>query len=273
MDERVETMPYFPSFPPANSSRDKGIYTIFPQPAGIKVNNATMVLAFQLGSSPITVGLQVGTNSGGTRTALTGIPVCSTSKLNHLSDKHSGSTRSTMKQSTLSFAATKRTASSSNIGKPKASIPSARPLRSLRKPALDSNEEESDKSDDVVLKESTEEEVVGEAIKDTRADLDEKPEGGLFVAEDIIRKTRSQIKKAASLPTTKTKVKYSNTDTASPRPFKTNNLKPEDLQKKVEANDVDQQLPELDPASKKWNKQYGAAKAKMSGLPASAFKI
>jgi len=205
----------------------------------------------------------------GTRTALTG-PVCSTTKLNHFSDKRSGST---MKQSTLSFTATKRTASSSNIGKPKVLVPSAKPLRSPRRPALESNEEESDKSDDVLPKESSEEEVVGGVMKDARADLHEKPEGGLFVAEDITRKTRSQIKKAASLPTTKSKVKYSNADTASPRPFKTNNLKPEDLQKKVEANDVDQQLPELDPASKKWNKQYGAAKAKMSGLPASTFAI
>jgi hypothetical protein len=263
MDGGVETMPYLPSFPPANSSRDKGIYTSFP--AGIKVNNATMVLAFHLGSSPITIGLEVGTkmSGGGTRTALTG-SVGSTSKMNHFSDKP----KSTMKQSTLSFTATKRTASSSNIGKPKVSIPSAKLLRSPRRPALDSNEEESDKSDDVLLKESSEEEVV-----DARADLHEKPEGGLLVAEDITRKTRSQIRKAASLPTAKTKVNYSNTDTASPRPFKTNNLKPEDLQKKVEANDVDQQLPELDPASKKWNKQYRAAKAKMGGLPASAFAI
>ena len=59
MDGGVETMPYLPSFSPANSSRDRRIYTSFPQSA-IKIKNATMVLAFHLGSSPITVGLEVG---------------------------------------------------------------------------------------------------------------------------------------------------------------------------------------------------------------------
>lgn len=180
-----------------------------------------------------------------------------------------------MKQSTLNFAATKRTASSSTFGKPKASYPTAKPLRSPRKSEsekLDSNDEQSDRYDDNVLKESREEEVAVEVIKDTpdsRTNLEVKPEVDSSSAEETMRKTRSQIKMASSLPATKS-TKVQDPDSPSPRPFKTNNLKPEDHQKKVEVTDV-HHLSELDPTSRKWNKQYAAAKAKMGGFPASLF--
>ena len=183
-----------------------------------------------------------------------------------------------MKQSTLTFAAAKRTASS-NIGKPNVSSTVAfkpKTSRPVTKPTKqrESSEDEIDEYDDIVLKESS-----GEDIEGTEA-VDSKPSVRVDAAEVLdtsstsvddteppIRKTRIQTKKSLpSAPPKARKEKSSNVET--PQPFKVSNLKTEDLQKKVEANTIESDiLPELDPTSKRWIKLHKVAKAKLGGVP------
>ena len=172
---------------------------------------------------------------------------------------------SNMKQSTLNFAAAKRTASNSyaQVGKPKvSSIP--KPQTSQPAPRATSKKRESsddiDDYDDIVIRESS-----GEEIEDFKPSRVDAKDSSVEDKETLPRMTRLQTKK--SLPSKPGKEKGSNVETTS-QPFKTSNLKPEDLQKKVDANEIDNDpLPELDPSSKRWNKLHKAAKAKLGGVP------
>ncbi|KAF9530337.1 DNA polymerase delta, subunit 4-domain-containing protein [Crepidotus variabilis] len=193
-----------------------------------------------------------------------------------------------MLQSQLNFSASKRTSSTSGITKSKVVKPalaSKVPPRSPRKlkRRTSSGDEETDDYDDIETPEISEEEV--DEIKDISPPVEEKERETKTVelplveeVQSVTPKTRSQTKKASSSTSSSaakknaTKVKDVSSTNASPLPFKPSNLKPEDLAKKVEANalkenDVDQ-VPELDPKSAKWNKEYGAAKAKMGHVPA-----
>jgi hypothetical protein len=188
---------------------------------------------------------------------------------------------SNMKQSTLKFAAAKRTAS--NAGKSKVVSSNAVPLPKTSRPVTkatskkkESSEDDIDDYDDVVLKESSGEDIEeAETVKSQPSRDDaiyvskEEDVSNVEDNETLTQKSRSQTKK--SLGTAKSgKEQGSNTS----QPFKTSNLKPEDLQKKVEANEVDTgALPELDPTSERWNELHRAAQAQLGGIPSTPLSL
>jgi hypothetical protein len=187
-----------------------------------------------------------------------------------------------MKQSTLSFAAVKRTASA---GKPKVTS-TPKPKTSLLVPRPTSKRKESsdegiDEFDDIIFKDSSSEEIeeVGtDGSQPSKVDSTEvlKVKGISKFEDDetLTRKTLSQTKKLP-LPATTNPGKEKGSEKGSdvettPQPFKASNLKPEDMQKKVEANEIGSDtLPELDPSSERWNKLHKAAKAKLGGVPST----
>lgn len=174
-----------------------------------------------------------------------------------------------MKQSTLSFAAAKRTASNINVAKRKVSssassaaekAKAAKSSKRVPSKKRDLSDEESD-DDDVVSKDSNEEGVV--QTEQTKLSIPE--DSGTHGPQQ----TRSDLEKSVPSTTTKKKsAKVQDLETRRSLPFKESNLTPEVLQDKINANDIDQ-LPELDPSNKKWNKQYAAARAKQGGQTAS----
>ena len=189
-----------------------------------------------------------------------------------------------MPQSTLNFAASKRTASASNIGKSKVSAFTTKPLGRTDGKVLaattESGVEEDDKYDDIEQISSSEEDEddddVEEADDITSArytDSDKKDDSSVGTPTVIARTTRSKTRNTVTLvkKPSESKQKAKNA-TSSPGMLKPSNLKAEDLAKKVEATAADGVMtepPALVIKDKKWNKQYGAAKAKMGGLPTS----
>ncbi len=178
-----------------------------------------------------------------------------------------------MKQSTLNFTAAKRTVSNINASKRKVSssvslVPEklkvAKSSKRLPSKKRDVSDEESDYDD----KESSEEGIVQTATveeKQKKGDLADPQDSGTRDPQQ----TRSEKKLEPSTTTKKWSSKVQDLETRRSLPFKESNVKPEVLQDKVNANDIIDQLPELDPSSKKWNKQYASARAKQGGLSAS----
>jgi len=170
-----------------------------------------------------------------------------------------------MKQSTLNFAAAKRTASNSyaQVGKPKLAVPKPKTFQPI---STNKRDDDIDDYDDVVIKESSSEEIEevesGDSKPSRVGSTDAKAISSIDsdVNETLTRKALLQTKKFQ--PSKPGKEKVSNVKTTS-QPFKTLNLDPEDLQKKVD------ELPELDPSDKRWNKLHKAAKAKLGGVPSS----
>jgi len=168
-----------------------------------------------------------------------------------------------MKQSTLNFAAAKRTASNSyaQVGKPKltssTTVPKSKTFTKATINKRESTDDDIDDYDDVVIKESSGEEIEEvESVDSKLSKVDATDALKISSVEDnetLTRKSRSQTKK--SQPSKPGKEKGSNVETASQC------FKPEDVQKKVE------ELPELDPSDKRWNKLHKAAKVKLGGVP------
>jgi DNA polymerase delta subunit 4 len=165
-----------------------------------------------------------------------------------------------MKQSTLSFAAVKRTASA---GKPKVTS-TPKPKTSLLVPRPTSKRKESsdegiDEFDDIIFKDSSSEEI--EEVGSDRS------QPSKVDSTEVLKTKKLPLPATTNPGKEKGSEKGSDVET-TPQPFKASNLKPEDLQKKVEANEIGSDtLPELDPSSERWNKLHKAAKAKLGGVP------
>jgi len=167
----------------------------------------------------------------------------------------------------LNFTAAKRTASLHDgkrkvSTKPKTSQPVTRVIKKRES-------EDIDEYDDIVLKDSSGEDIEEVEAEPSRVNTNEvekeKNNSSTDDSETPPRMTRLQTKKSLpSAPTKSGKDKGSTT----PQPFKISNLKLEDLQKKVEAKTIEKDnLPELDPTSKRWNELHKAAKANLGGVP------
>lgn len=169
-----------------------------------------------------------------------------------------------MKQSTLNFSAAKRTAST---GKPKiSSTPfvkhKAPPAKALIQ-KKESSEDDIDDYDDIVLRDSSSEEIESVDSKASGDDATEISKEKLVSSGETLART-TRLRTKTSLPSVKTKPGREQEEAAS-QPFKTLNHNPDDLQRKDET--VNDSLPELDPSSRKWNKLHSVAKAKLGGLP------